>query len=133
MSKFNDNYFNESICKKSNKYFTFKRYKDDDNVTIVTNNIIQLGEYGEYYVLLVGEGKGVWLKDWQVKECRVGQQTYLPAFTVKLSRQYFTVKDITSPKCNDFFFEKEETFDDMVELAKIQDERNEAISISQTT
>lgn len=133
MSKFNDNYFNESICKKSNKYFTFKRYKDDDNVTIVTNNIIQLGEYGEYgeyYVLLVGENKGVWLKDWQVKECRVGQQTYLPAFTVKLSRQYFTVKDITSPKCNDFFFEKEETFDDMVELAKIQDERNEAISIS---
>lgn len=127
MSKFNDNYFNESICKKSNKYFTFKRYKDDDNVTIVTNNIIQLGEY---YVLLVGENKGVWLKDWQVKECRVGQQTYLPAFTVKLSRQYFTVKDITSPKCNDFFFEKEETFDDMVELAKIQDERNEAISIS---
>ena len=127
MSKFNDNYFNESICKKSNKYFTFKRYKDDDNVTIVTNNIIQLGEY---YVLLVGENKGVWLKDWQVKECRVGQQTYLPAFTVKLSRQYFTVKDITSPKCNDFFFEKEETFDDMVELAKIQDELNEAISIS---
>ena len=62
--------------------------------------------------------------------CRVGQQTYLPAFTVKLSRQYFTVKDITSPKCNDFFFEKEETFDDMVELAKIQDELNEAISIS---
>lgn len=133
MSKFNDNYFNESICKKSNKYFTFKRYKDDDNVTIVTNNIIQLGEYGEYgeyYVLLVGEGKGVWLKDWQVKECRVGQQTYLPAFTVKLSRQYFTVKDITSPKCNDFFFEKEETFDDMVALAKAQDELNEAISIS---
>lgn len=130
MSKFNDNYFNESICKKSNKYFTFKRYKDDDNVTIVTNNIIQLGEYGEYYVLLVGEGKGVWLKDWQVKECRVGQQTYLPAFTVKLSRQYFTVKDITSPKGNDFFFEKEETFDDMIELAKIQDELNEAISIS---
>ena len=127
MSKFNDNYFNESICKKSNKYFTFKRYKDDDNVTIVTNNIIQLGEY---YVLLVGENKGVWLKDWQVKECRVGQQTYMPAFTVKLSRQYFTVKDITSPKCNDFFFEKEETFDDMVTLAKAQDERNEAISIS---
>lgn len=126
-SNFNDNYFNESINKISNKYFTFNRYKDDDNVTIVTNNVIFLGVYP---VLLVGEGKGVWLKDWQVKDVKVGQYEFIPAFTVKLSRQYFTVKDINSQKCNDFSFEKEETFDDMVELAKAQDERNEAISIA---
>lgn len=126
-SNFNDNYFNESINKISNKYFTFKRYKDDDNVTIVTNNVIFLNIYP---VLLVGEGKGVWLKQWQVKDVKVGQYEFIPAFTVKLSRQYFTVKDINSPKCNDFLFEKEDTFDDLVELAKAQDERNEAISIA---
>lgn len=65
---FNDNYFNESISKISNKYFTFKRYKDDDNVTIVTSNVIYLGDFP---VLLVGENKGVWLKHCKMRRARL--------------------------------------------------------------
>ena len=127
LTNFNDNYFNESISKISNKYFTFKRYKDDDNVTIVTSNVIYLGDFP---VLLVGENKGVWLKQWQVKDIKVGQYDFIPAKTVKLSRKYFNVKDIKSSKCDNFYFEKDNTFDDMVELAKLQDEEGEAIRIA---
>ena len=126
MSKFNDYFFNDSVFKISNKYFKFNRYGDNDNITIITNNIISLGDW---YVLLVGDNRGVWLKNWQVKPCKVGQNTYIPSYAVKLNRKYFTVKDIDSYKCDDFCFEKENDFDDMVRLAKVQDERDEAISI----
>lgn len=128
-SNFNNYFFNESIQPISNKWFKFNRVADDDNITIITGNVICLGMYK---VLLVGEGRGIWLKDWQVKSGRfapTGSQydTQMDCYAVKLNRKFFNVKDIKLAGDN-FYFEKENTFDDLLQIAKEQDQDNIPVS-----
>lgn len=128
-TSFDDYFFNESIRHISKKWFEFNRVADNDNITIITGNVVQLGNYR---VLLVGEGRGVWLKDWQVKSgrCAIEGTQYgaiEDCYAVKLNRKYFNVKDIKLAN-DDFYFEKEQGFNDLLQIAKDQDEVNIPVS-----
>lgn len=119
-------FFGESNWRKtSNQYFQFKRVLDDDNMIIVTNNVKTIKGN---YVLLVDNNKVVYLKNWQVKEV----ENYFDGvygYAVKLNRNYF--KPYTfSFEFDGYSFEKEETFDDLMNVAKEQQEENMAIKLS---
>lgn len=91
---------------------------DNDNILLVTNNV-QYFPNKETYVLWVDNNKVVYLKDWQVKEV-FNYEKLGDCFIVKINRKYFKAYNcFTTDK---FLFEKEETFDDLYEVAKSQDE-----------
>jgi hypothetical protein len=105
--------------KVTNKYFTFRRLISNDEVIIVTNNIITVKGNP---VLVVGNNKVVYLKDFNIKPVH-NYYSGINAYAVRLKREYFRIytfkKDI-----EDFCLDKDLDFDDMVEIAKKQDERN---------
>lgn len=117
-------YFFGNIHHTSNKYFTFNRVKSDDEIILITNNIHQIKDS---LVLIVDNNKAVYLKDWQVR----GVMNYYEevyAFAVKLSRKYF--KTYTFKNDFDFVgFEKEDTFDSLLEVAKSQDGENMPVAL----
>ena len=49
----------------SNKYFIFKRFISKDAVIVLTNNIKYVHDNP---VLVVAKNKGVYLKDWQLRQ-----------------------------------------------------------------
>lgn len=51
----------------SNKYFTFNRIINDDEIIIITSNIKIIKDTP---VLVVGNNKAVYLKDWLIREVR---------------------------------------------------------------
>lgn len=108
----------------SNKYFTFDHYVSDDEIIIVTSNIISVKDNP---VLVVGNNKVVYLKDFCIQPVH-NYDLGINAYAVILKRQYFKVytfkKDIEG-----FSFEKEESFDDLVQVAKEQDAANMKIAI----
>lgn len=112
-----------NIERVSNKYFRFKHYLDDNNVIVSTNNIKVIKNN---YVLIVDNNKAVYLKDWLVRQAHFwiseegfGENCHL----VKLSRNFFKAYTFKSD-FDGFCFDKEETFDDFVAMAKEQDEAN---------
>lgn len=112
-------FFFGDIHHTSNKYFNFKHYKNDDEIIIVTNNI---HEIKDNLVLIVDNNKVVYLKDWQVRPI-MNYDNGIYEFAVKLNRRFFKTYEF---KTNfDFVcFEKEDTFDNLVEVAKEQDKEN---------
>ena len=109
--------------KMSNKYFSFKRFIDDDNIIIITNNIKTIKGS---FVMLVDNNKAVYLKDWQVRPVH-NYGAGINAYAVKLNRKYWKVYTFKTD-FDDMAFEKEETFDDLVTIAKEQDIENMPIA-----
>lgn len=109
---------------KSNKYFEFKHYIDEDNCIIITNNIKYIKGNP---VLVVDNNKVVYLKDWLVKPVR-NYYNGIYAYAAKINRKFFKVYTFKND-FEDMAFEKENTFDDLLEIAKEQDEKNMAIAL----
>ena len=126
MAQREDNrFFGEGNKQKvSNKYFTFKHALDDDNIIIVTNNVKSIKGSS---VLIVGSNKAVYLKEWQIRPAHNWSEIGEDVDLVKLSRQYFKVYTFKS-NFEGFCFEQDETFDDLLETARLQDERNMAVA-----
>lgn len=124
-SKKEDDFFFGAGNKKqiSNKYFTFKRVLDDDNIIIVTNNIDTIKNS---FVLIVGNNKAVFLKAWQVREAH-SWESKQNFYIVKLSRKYFKTYTFSS-EFSDFYFDKDDTFDDLLKTAKEQDSMNMSVA-----
>ena len=107
----------------SNQYYNFKRVLNENEIIIVTENVkIIKGNP----VLVIGNNKAVYLKDWAVRPVR-NFENNVYAYAVKLNRNYFKVYTFKSD-FEDLYFEKEENFDDLLELAKEQEERGMTIA-----
>lgn len=117
--KFFPNYKNVS-----NKYFVFDHYVNDDEIVIVTSNVITVKGTP---VLVVGNNKVVYLKDFCVEPVH-NYDLGINAYAVILKREYFKVYTFKKD-FEDFHFEKEESFDDLVATAKEQDEVNMKVSL----
>lgn len=110
-------FFGKTV-KFTNKYFFFQRHIDDDNIILITNNIVRIKGS---YCLLVDNNKAVFLKDWQIREIGFWQDGLISQYAVKLNRNFFKIYTFS----NDFegyLFDKALTFDDLVDIAKQQDE-----------
>lgn len=120
----NINYFFGKDAKASTdgkEVISFTHYVDDDNIIVVTNDV-KYWANKDQYVLLVDKNKIVYLKAWQVqllKNWELGVNMY----AIKLNRNFFKVYAI-SFQYDDMAFEKENTFDDLVNVAKEQDNTN---------
>lgn len=113
-------------CKNvSAKYFTFQHYINDDEVVIVTSNVVPVKDS---LVMLVANNKAVYLKDWTVKKVHSYNEMF-NAYAVKLNRKFFKVYTFKNYFEGFAFGEHEQTFDDMVETAKAQDEENLKIAL----
>ncbi len=97
----------------------FKHYKDKDNIIIITNNVKYFFNK-DCYVLVVDNDKIVYLKSWQLKPVK-NWDLKVNTWAVKLNRNYFKPFKL-SFVFEDYCFEKEDTFDDLVNVAKSQDE-----------
>ena len=136
MSKFNEaikkmeekdlNFFfgENNFQKTSNKYLTFKRVLNEDEIILVTKNIKIIKDN---YVLIVGNNKAVYLKDWAVKKIRNYYEN-IEAYAVKLNRKYFKIYTFKS-NFEDFVFEKDENFDDLLKVAEEQEKENLKIAL----
>lgn len=116
-------FYGDDLKHVSNKYITFKHYKDDDNIILVTNNIATVKGN---YVLVVDNNKAVYLKDWQVRAIYNYFENF-NGYAVKLNKKYFKVYTFKSD-FNQFLFLKENSWEDLVAIAKEQDEANIAIA-----
>jgi len=110
--------------KMTNKYFSFKRVVDDDNIIIITNNIKTIKGS---FVMMVDNNKVIYLKDWQVRPIH-NYGADINAYAVKLNRKYWKVYTFKSD-FEDMAFEKEETFDDLMAVAIEQDEENMPVAL----
>ena len=104
--------------KNSNKYFTFKHVLDNDNIIINTNNVKKIKDS---LVLIVGNREAVYLKDWQVRGVHNYSDICSNFYLVKLNRKYFKPYSFRN-EFNDFCFDNTESFDDLMECAREQDE-----------
>ena len=105
--------------------YSWNHAKNDDEVIIVTSNVRFWKNKGTY-VLWVANDKVVYLKDWQVCEIK-NWDLQKNAYAVKLNRKFF--KSYNTYTSDEFGFDKEETFDDMLNLAREQDKANIAWKI----
>ncbi len=121
-AKKNDDFFFGENNKqmKSNKYFTYKHVLDNDTIIINTNNVKQVKDS---LVLVVDNNKAVYLKNWQVRTAHNWYDTCSDMFLVKLSRAYFKAYTFKS-NFEDFCFDAEQSFDDLLDVARTQDEEN---------
>lgn len=108
----------------SNKYFTFNRIINNDEIIIITSNIKIIKDTP---VLVVGNNKAVYLKDWLIREVR-NYNLDIYDYAVKLNRMYWKVYTFKSD-FEDILIEKEATFDDLVEVAKEQNKKNIPIAL----
>ena len=109
---------------KSNKYFTFNHYINDNEAIIITGNVKYIKGNP---VLIIANNKAVYLKDWLVKPVH-NYFNDIYAYAVKINRQYFkpyTFKNDFEDMC----IETEYTFDDLLNVAKEQDAENMKISL----
>ena len=101
----------------TNTHYTFKHVIDEDTIIIATSNIKVIKDS---FVLLVANNKAVYLKNWQVASAKIdGMEVSL----VKLSRKFFKVYTFS----NDFdncCFEREESFNDLKEIAEVQEQES---------
>lgn len=108
----------------SGKYFTFDHYINDDEIVIITSNIIYVKGSP---VLVVGNNKVVFLKEFCIQPVHnydLGLNTY----AVILKRQYFKTYTFKK-KIEGFLFDKDESFDDLIQVAKEQDTEGMKIAL----
>ena len=98
----NDRFFGEGNHKKiSNKYYTFKHVLDNDTILINTNNIRVVKDS---LILVVGDDKAVYLKDWNVRKAH-NYDWGIDFWIVKLSRAFFKLYTFKSRIDNDLMFD----------------------------
>lgn len=110
----------------SNKYMTFKRVIDDNNILIVTSNVKMVKDS---LVMMVDNNKAVYLKDWQVRKA-FSWDKGIDSYVVKLNRNYFKPYTFKSDFKN-VYFKKADTFDSLLADAKAQQKTNLKMKISQ--
>lgn len=109
----------------SNKYTTFKRVIDDNNILVVTDN---LKIVKDSIVMMVDNNKAVYLKDWQVRKA-FSWDAGVDSYVVKLNRNYFKTYTFK----NDFknvYLKKADTFDSLLADAKAHQKTNLKMKIS---
>lgn len=104
---------------RSNKYFEFKRVLDDDNCIVVTNNIKKIKGNP---VMITGNNQAVYLKDWQYRPVH-NYYEGIDAYAVKLNRKYYKPYTFRF-NFDEYDFDKNNTFDDMMDTAKQQEKVN---------
>lgn len=109
-------FFGEDLKMKSNKYFTFNNIIDDDNIIIITNNIKMIKDN---MVLIVDNNKAVYLKHFQIYKIHNFYEN-INTNAIKLNRNFFKVYTFKNQIDPNITFEKEQTFDDLKEIAKSQ-------------
>ena len=109
---------------KSNKYFTFNHYINDNEAIIITNNVKYIKGNP---VLIIANNKAIYLKDWLVKSVH-NYFNDIYAYAVKINRQYFKPYTFKSD-FEDMCIETEYTFDDLLNVAKEQDAENMKIAL----
>lgn len=109
---------------KSNKYFTFNHYINENEAIIITNNVKYIKGNP---VLIIANNKAVYLKDWLVKPVH-NYFNDIYAYVVKINRQYFKPYTFKSD-FEDMCIETEYTFDDLLNVAKEQDAENMKIAL----
>lgn len=117
-------YFSGGTTQKSNKYFHYKHFLNDNEVIVNTSNIKYINGNP---VLVVGRNKGLYLKDWQLKPFK-NYDKGIEGYTVKLNRNYFKPYTFRFD-FNDINIENDETFDDFINTAKAQDKEDMPISL----
>ena len=115
----------------NNQAIIIKSVINKDNIILRTDRVLSIkeDEYNIRYIFVVGKKQFLYLKPWQfrkVKAFSYEARKYVPCYIVKLARGNY--KPYYSKEAfRDFVFNKTDTFDDLFELAKIQD--NEKIQI----
>ena len=113
-------FFGENNWRKiSNKYYTIVNpVLNNDEFLLRTNNIkTYINGEDLKIILLVGNNKAVYLKDWQVK--KVQEYPFGNSYIVKLSRKFFRIYTFKSD-FEDFAFDRDEDFDSLKEIASTQ-------------
>lgn len=110
-------FYGQDLEEVSNKYIRFKHVKNDDEIILVTSNVKMIKDN---YVLIVGNNKGVYLKDWTVRKVHNYDEMF-NGYAIKLNRNYFKIYTFSSDFKN-VYFEKDETFDDLKQIASTQDD-----------
>lgn len=118
----NDLFFGEGNRKKiSNKYYTFKHVLNNDTILINTNNVRVVKDS---LILVVGDDKAVYLKDWNVRKAH-NYDWGIDFWIVKLSRAFFKIYTFKSRIDSDLMFDVGlQDFDYLLEVAKAQDQEN---------
>jgi len=112
--------FGEGNYQDGNKRFNcINQVANDDEIVIITNNV-QFWKNKEQFVLWVDNNKIVYLKDFQVFKV-YNYEVLGNCYIVKLNRKYF--KSYNCYENENMCFEKEDTFDDLLKLAKEQTEK----------
>ena len=114
----------DNYTMQSNQYLTYQSVLDEKNIIIRTNNIKFIKGNP---VLVVDNDKVVYLKDWQLRESgnyNEGLEFYL----VKINAGYFKPYQFKF-SFDDVGFEKEQTFEDLKNLANEQQEVNLKVRI----
>ena len=114
-----ERFFGNDMSWKSNKYFTFKRVIDKDNIVVVTDN---LRNWKDGKVLVVDKNKVVFLKPWQFRKVH-NYDNMLNSYAVKLNRNYFKTYTVGF-NYDDISFSKEDTFDELYKTAEEQQKKN---------
>lgn len=99
------------------KILDFKHYKNDNEIIVITNDV---KPWKEQFVLVVDNNKVVFLKPWQVRKVK-NWGLAIDAYAVKLKREYFKPYELKF-SYDDMYFKQETTFDNLVNIAREQDE-----------
>lgn len=116
----NDLFFGEGNHKMlSNKHFQYKHVLDNDTILINTNNVRVVKDS---LILVVGDDKAVYLKDWNVRKAH-NYDWDIDFWILKLSRSFFKIYTFKSRIDNDLMFDVGlQDFDYLLEVAKAQDQ-----------
>ena len=109
---------------KSNRYFTFNHYINDNEAIIITDNVKYIKGNP---VLIIANNKAIYLKDWLVRPVH-NYFNDIYAYAVKINRQYFKPYTFKSD-FEDMCIETEYTFDDLLNVAREQDAENMKIAL----
>lgn len=100
----NDLFFGEGNRKMlSNKYYTYKHVLDSDTIIINTNNVRVVKNR---LVLVVGDDKAVYLKNWNVRKAH-NYDWGINFWIIKLSRAFFKIYTFKNRIDNDLVFDEE--------------------------
>lgn len=111
--------------KLSPKYFKFDRIIDEDNIIILSENVLKIKDN---FVLVIGNSSAVYIKKWNITEVSSYKEK-INSYAIKLSRKYYKPYNFKKNFEMEKPFYRDFTFDDFVNVAKKQQEENIAITL----
>lgn len=109
-------FFGEGIEFDNGYVKSFKHYKSDQEVIIITNNVIMINETP---VLILGNNKGHYLKWFNIKKLKKFNST-ITSYAIKINKEFFKIYEFKN-NFEDFYFDNDVSFEDLIEIAKEQD------------